>query len=132
MKEFKTFVPFPPYNYRIYVIFTDSLEQSANKLSSQGLLTKSHGISDDGTTDGFSVRMPNQSYSFVILRYHATINQVVHECYHAVSNMFRWIGATHEEEVFAYHMGYLVQEVRCDQEKCLKKLHKELDKIKEV
>ena len=50
MKEFKTFVPFPHYRYRIYVLFTDTLEGSADNLADQGLLAKSHGIEDDGTT----------------------------------------------------------------------------------
>ena len=126
-KEFKTFIPFLPYSYRIYVIFTDSLVESANALFEKGLLTKNHGIDD--TTDGFSVRMPNQSYSFVVLKYNASINQIVHECYHAVCNMFRWVSAEHEEELFAYHMGYLVREVCRDQEKVQKKLDKMVESV---
>ena len=132
MKEFKTIVPFPPYRYRIYVLFTDSLEGSADNLANQGFLAKNHGIADDGTTGAFSVRLPNQSASFVVLKYHALVNDIVHECYHAVCNMFKWIGAAHEEEIFAYHLDYLVRQVRSDQEKTLRKLEKALDKSKEV
>jgi len=112
MKETKTFVPFPPYNYRIYVIFTDNLTESAENLAKQGKLNKNHGIDD--TTDGFHVRMPNQSYSFIVLKYNANINHIVHESYHAVSTMFDWISARHEEEIFAYHLGYLVHFVLND------------------
>jgi hypothetical protein len=115
MRETKTFVPFPPYNYRIYVIFTDDLIATADKLAKQGHLTKTHGVDD--TTDGFHVRMPNQSFSYIVLKFDANINQITHESYHSVTNMFRWISAKHEEELFAYHLGYLVEMVVADQEK---------------
>ena len=126
MKEVKTFIPFPLYAYRVYVIFTDSLTESADSLVKQGRLKSPHGIDD--TTDGFHVRMPNQSYSFIVLKYGATLNHIVHECYHAVSTMFDWISARHEEEIFAYHLAYIVQLVATDQ----KKAQKKLDKLKQV
>jgi len=132
LKEFKTIVPFSPYRYRVYVLFTDSLQGSADNLANQGFLAKNHGISNDGTTGGFTVRLPNQSCTFVVLKYRAPINDIVHECYHAVCNMFKWIGAEHEEEVFAYHLDYLVYQILRDQEKTLKKIEKSLDKSKEV
>ena len=130
MREFKSIVPFPLYQYRIYIIFTDSLSGSADNLGKQGKLKIPHGIDD--TTDGFHVRMPNQSYSFIVLKHKANINHIVHESYHAISAMFDWISARHEEELFAYHLAYLVQVVKHDQEKTLKKLEKELDKHKQV
>jgi hypothetical protein len=40
----------------------------------------------------------------------------------------KWIGAAHEEEVIAYHLGYLVGLIHKDQEKAQKKLEKVLDK----
>lgn len=130
MREFKTTVPFPPYRYKVFVIFTDNLKGSADSLAKKGLLTKGHGIDD--TSDGFHVLMSNQSYCFIVLRQFADINQISHEAYHAVSTMFRWIGAKHEEEIFAYHLGYLIEQIRADQQKMLKKLDLTLDKPKEV
>lgn len=122
MTESKTIIPFPPYNYRIYVIFTDNLIASADKLASQGKLHSNHGI--DECTDGFHVRLPNQSYSYLVLPYSAGINQIAHECYHSIVCMFDWISAQHEEELFAYHLGYLVEVVTHDQEKGKEKLKK--------
>lgn len=121
-REVKTFVPFPLYNYRIYIIFTDSLEATAENLVVKGHLTKNHGIDD--TTDGFHVRMPNQSFSYIVLPFTAGINEIAHECYHCIVNMFRWINAAHEEELFAYHLGYLVKLVVEDQKKALTKREK--------
>lgn len=128
--ETKTTIPFPLYNYRIYVIFTDDLVKTADKLADQGKLVKNHGIDD--TTDGFHVRMPNQSYSYIVLKYTADPNQITHEAYHSVVNMFRWISAAHEEELFAYHLGYLVGLIHKDQTIAVKNIKKALDKTKEV
>jgi hypothetical protein len=126
MKEVKTFIPFPLYAYRVYVIFTDSLTESADSLVKQGRLKSPHGIDD--TTDGFHVRMPNQSYSFIVLKYGATLNHIVHETYHSISTMFDWISARHEEEIFAYHLAYTVQVIANEQ----KKIQIKLDKLKQV
>ena len=119
MKEYKSKIPLPLYNYTIFVIFTDSLVTSADRLVAQGKLTKGHGIDD--TVAGFHVRMPNQGYSFIVLKLKSTINAMVHEVYHAVATLMRWIGATHEEELFAYHMGYVMQCVVDDQKKARKR-----------
>ena len=122
MSEIKTIIPFPVYNYRIYVIFTDNLIITADNLVKQGKLKSPHNIDD--TTDGFCVRMPNQSYCFLVLKTTAPINHITHESYHAVSNMFNWIGAAREEEIFAYTMGYVVGLVAQDKEKAIKALDK--------
>jgi hypothetical protein len=122
MSESKTIIPFPVYNYRIYVIFTDNLVDSAKNLVKKGFLKSAHWVDD--TTDGFTVKMPNQSYTFVVLKRTATINHMVHEAYHAVTNMFNYIGANPDEEVFAYSIGYVVQFIANDKEKAQKSLDK--------
>jgi hypothetical protein len=127
MTETTTKIPFPVFNYTIYVVFTDNLVDTADKLVKQGKLRNPHNIDD--TTDAFTVRMPNQSYTILVFKRDATVSQINHECYHALSNMFRWIGATHEEEIFAYCTGYLTNLVFEDQVKAKKK---GLDKSKKV
>ena len=126
MWEYKTKIPFPVYNYHIFVHFTDDLVASADALADKGALSKNHGI--DKTADGFHVRMPNQSYSFIILKVKASPNHVFHEVYHAVSTMFRWIGANHEEEIMAYTLGYIGELVFKDQIKAVNNYQKVLDK----
>lgn len=127
--EFKTVIPFPPYSYRIFLIVTDNLKAVADKLAKKGHLRANHGVDD--TTDGFHVLMPNQSYSYIVVKFDANIQHITHECYHAVSTMFKWIGATHEEEIFAYHIGYLTQMVVRDLEMANKKVLTKL-KIKGI
>ena len=126
MKEFKTVVPFPAFQYKIYVIFTDSLTASADKLVKQGKLKSPHGIDD--TTDGFHVRMSNQSYSFIVLKHESSVNHIVHETYHSISTMMDWIGAKREEEIMSYFLGYTVQVIANEQ----KKIQIKLDKLKQV
>ena len=126
MKEFKTVVPFPTFQYKIYVIFTDSLTASADNLVKQGKLKSPHGIDD--TTDGFHVRMPNQSYSFIVLKHESSVNPIVHETYHSISTMMDWIGAKREEEIMSYFLGYTVQVIANEQ----KKIQIKLDKLKQV
>jgi hypothetical protein len=122
MSESKTYIPFPCFDYRIYVVFTDDLVKSADNLVKKGQLKSPHGIDD--TTGGFHVNMPNQSYSWVVLPYTADIDEITHEAYHAVCKMLNWISAKHEEEIFAYFIGYIVRMITIDQEKAKKKFDK--------
>ena len=112
MKEVTKMIPFPPYDYRIYVTFAGDLTAAADKLAKKGKLSKDHEVDD--TTAGFCVNVPNQGESYVVLKFNANINQVSHESYHALCGLFRWIGAKHEEELFAYHLGYLIDMIEQD------------------
>jgi hypothetical protein len=126
MTEVKSTIPFPPYDYKVNIIFTDDIIKSADKLADAGVLAKKHTV--DATTQAFTVKPKNMAYGYIVLEYKAKIHTITHESYHALVSMFRWIGATHEEEVFAYHIGYLVHLVHQDQLKAQKKLEKVLDK----
>src|ERR1700722_11259376 len=100
MTETKSTIPFPPYDYKIYIIFTDDIIKSADKLVKENVLMRNHDV--DETTQAFCVKPRNMSHGYIVLNYNAKIHTIAHESYHALSSMFRWIGATHEEEVFAY------------------------------
>ena len=125
MSEYKTTIPFPCYGYRIYVIFTDNLIETANNLVKKKVMKSAHWVDD--TTDGFTTKGDKQSHTFVVLRKNTPLNNLVHETYHAVSNMFSWIGAEHEPEVFAYSLAYVVDIILNEQKKLLKKLDKPVE-----
>ena len=129
--ESKTFIPIPLYDYRIYVIFTQNLDETVKDLKNKGLLAKDQDISSK-STGAFQIRFKNESFCYLIFKDHANSNQITHECYHAVCTMFKWISAAHEEELFAYTLGYVVHEVIKDQRKAIKKFEKGLDKQKQV
>ncbi len=120
--EFLTVAPFPCFNYRVYIIFTDSVEKTANSLVSQGLLKNPHEVDD--ATRAFTVKMPNQSFVVLVYPYDVDISELTHEAYHAVCCMFKWIGASHEEELLSYILGYLCKIVADDRKAMAKKLEK--------
>lgn len=120
--EFLTVAPFPCFNYRVYILFTDSVEATADSLAEQGILQPNHDIDD--TTHAFTVRMPNQSFTVLVYPYNVDICDLTHEAYHAVCCMFKWIGASQEEELFAYTLGYLCKLVDDDRQAMSKKLEK--------
>jgi hypothetical protein len=122
--EQRTKIPIPVFNYTIFVIFTDDLKTTGDNLVKEGKLRQN---TVDDATEGFTVRMPNQSYTIIVLKINAPIEHMTHEVYHAISNMFDWIGAKHEEEIFAYFTGYINRLVSIDQNKAQKKLDKGKD-----
>ena len=122
MSEHKTTIPFPCYGYRIYVIFSDNIIETANGLVKKNVMKSAHWVDD--TTDGFTVKSEKRNHTFVVLKKNTPLNNIVHETYHGVSNMFSWIGAEHEPEIFAYSLAYMVDIILSEQ----KKLSKPLDK----
>lgn len=109
-KEYKTRVPFPPYGYRIYLVLSSDIRQSAK------LLKKRHDIdiSDDMMSPqmgAFNTYKDGKNFSVVVLPIDATVREIVHECHHAVRRMFKFLHATEEDELFAYTLDYLVGEV---------------------
>lgn len=129
MRQIKTFIAIPIYNYRIFVIFTDDLKACVEQLKKDGLLATNAHLDD---TAAFTIKYSNQSYTYLVYPLNACIGNIVHEVYHAVSNMFNWIDAKPDEEVMAYSIGYVTGEVIKDQSSAIKKIAKELDKAKEI
>jgi len=129
VRQIKTVIPFPVYNYRIYVIFTDDLKECAAGLKAQGMLAKD---TDLESTGAFTIKFSNQSFTYLVYPIDASIDHITHEVYHAISNMFNWISSKPDEEIFAYTLGYVTKQVTDDQAKAIKKFKKELDKTDPV
>jgi hypothetical protein len=119
VKERRSKISLPLYGYQIFVIFTDSLKASADKLARENEIVKNHEIDD--ACVGFHIRAPNQSYSFIVLPFRAPIKTIVHEVYHCLCSLMIWIEAKHEEEVVAYHLGYITQCIVDAQKKARKR-----------
>jgi hypothetical protein len=125
MRQIETVIPMPVYGYRIYVIFTDDLSALVEKLKSKGLLSSDFDCSD---TEAFTIKFTTKSHTYLVYPVNAPSGVIVHEVYHAVSNMFNWINAKPCEETVAYHLGYITREVIKDQAAALKKFAEGLDK----
>jgi len=127
--EQATMIPFPPFDYRVYVYFVNDLLGAVKIVNDKEKLgmekRRMEEIADGG---GFHIYHRTRARSYVFLLVNSDSNQITHESYHVISNIFRWIEAQHEEELFAYHLGYLVQMIVQDQKKMLTKRQKRLDK----
>jgi len=95
-----------PFNYKIYVILSDNVEDARVRRSY--LLGP---YTPDGSTAGLHYGRVDLPISYVFLPYCSDIGYVAHETYHCICNIMEWAGARHEEEIVAYMMGYLVREI---------------------
>lgn len=104
MKTHRHVLRFPVFsNYKVVVVFTADLAREAlkwsppdkqpNEMAAAVTITNSDGLST------------------VILPHRPDAETVAHEAYHVVAAMLAWIGASQEEEVIAYHLGYLVKHI---------------------
>ena len=103
-KDYEKVIKFPVFaDYRVHVIVTDDLQKSRdarfdNAQSTEGL-------------DACCCSVLNGHASCIFLQKEASSGTIAHEAWHAVYKMFRQIGAELEEEMVAYHLGYLVDEI---------------------
>lgn len=100
-------VRFPVFSYNVFVIFTNDINKSRNRLSD--ILGQCSIV--DNTTQGLHSHNEESSLSVIFLKKRCTYGTVAHECYHALCAMFEYAGAMIEEEVMAYHLSYLVDEI---------------------
>jgi hypothetical protein len=109
IKERKLTLFFPPFNnYEVCVITSNQKERSAEKIFDR------HQIEHD--TDGFGAihiwcNRENRPISYMVFPEDASVGTITHECWHCIKKMFSWIGSDYEDEIVAYHLDYLVQEV---------------------
>ena len=119
-------------NFTIQVVYTTDIVNTVERISNSYGLNESVGPS----CCGCHISIPTRNFSFIIVPYKGDVNSIVHESYHAVCNLFKYVGAKHEEELFAYHLDYIVGRILkyhydfISPE--LEKLDKELDKLDNI
>ncbi len=108
--EKEHFINLPVFGYYFYIVVTTDV--IASRKSRNDIL----GKVDESKPP--SVAMCSQGegekcsyYSYIFLKPDASAGNISHEVYHAICNMFHYIGAEHEDEILAYHIGYLVDEI---------------------
>ena len=125
--HYETMLPIPTFDYRIYVIFCENIMNTVRHYTKKEKWQLNDKRLDelDGS-GGFHFSILDKAKSYIFLPIRADSNQIVHESYHAICRIMRWIEAEHEEELFAYHLSYVVQMIVQDQKKAIEKY----DKIK--
>lgn len=96
-----------PFNRNIEFVYTNNISKSRNDRSEKlGILSKQLDSNIDGICceNGYNITL------FVSNK--ASIGVIAHEAYHAVLAIFRYIGVDqYDEEITAYHLGYIVDEM---------------------
>lgn len=122
-KQALKYVSFPVFNNGVHVVRTENIEKSiAHFKQTRDQLPKGYSFRD---TAGFTL-VTNESDIWVFLPFKAKPDTDAHEAFHAVRHMLMYAGVELDNELFAYHLGYLVREMQPDGSlyKIKRKMHK--------
>jgi hypothetical protein len=100
--DYEKDIIFPVFvGYRVHIVFTDDIRKS--RIARYG----NDGLSEDAAALHCTAQKGNAHLIFDTVK--ATPSILVHECWHAVHGLLEWAGADFDNEVVAYHLGYLFQ-----------------------
>ena len=109
MRVRKKEIKFPALgNYRIRIVVTKDVRKY--------MLTCSEfkDIAMDGEhadTYAITLHQVGNNLTYIIFPFGASVGSIAHECWHAVRKMLLHLNAKLDNEVVAYHLGYLVNQV---------------------
>jgi hypothetical protein len=64
-----------------------------------------------GDNPACAVHVKGENFSFMFFRPNPSINAIAHESWHVVRRIMDHLGADLDNEMVAYHLGYLVEKV---------------------
>jgi hypothetical protein len=108
VKQTEKKVKFKTFGYSIWIIVTNDIIASRGKIDDK----IGHSLEDDSpeSITGLHSHKDGAFECFVFLKPNKnSINTICHECFHAITWLFNSIDAEPEEEIFAYHLGFLAQ-----------------------
>lgn len=94
-------VPLPTIGCRIYVVIAKDIHNAIKKV-----IGNNEGVSPAA----IAVTCHEGPHSYVFFKPNASAGEVAHEMWHALRRQFKRIGAKLENELFAYHLEYMVDE----------------------
>lgn len=97
-------IKLPVIGYTVKIFYTTDI------VATDRLISKRYGLRGqaDASWKAFAFKVPGRPIGGIVLRENPALSCVVHECYHVIRAMQRWISAEIEEEWEAYHLDYLV------------------------
>lgn len=90
--------------YTVYIIATNDIARAALRFKQ----TKNTDIGTD--TQAICVHEVDNGITYMFLPFTSDAGDVAHECWHVVKRMLEYVGAELENEVVAYHLGFLVRQ----------------------
>lgn len=97
---------FPVFSgYKITVVSSNDIKKAIGKFKH----TKNVDVEN---TEACHIAVENEPLSYIFVPHRITLSQMVHESYHAIRRLMRYHGVNLDDnEVVAYHLGYLVQQI---------------------
>lgn len=98
-----TIIALPHFNYDVKVVITSDI--------SLYIQSKFPNIENPGSGNGFHIYSQDDCRSHIVLTDNPSIKTIAHEVFHVVWRLMEHVGAKHENEVMAYHQGYLTERI---------------------
>jgi len=105
------FVDFHAFGHRVGVIFTTDVAKTVKTRLNRTTCADTVAICFPD---------PHHAKSLLIFNYEANVGTLVHECFHAVWNLFKYHGVKFSDEAVAYHLDYIVKRVHLIQSEARK------------
>jgi hypothetical protein len=102
LKEYKKSIKFLVFGYTVDIVFSSNVVESVKKRNVRG------NVEDAAACH---IYYESNNKSIIVFSLKPSINEITHEAYHAINQIMLHTGATHDSEVMAYHMGYLVERI---------------------
>lgn len=102
------FIDFPVFGYRHIIIYTNNITLSRKKINNKVGRPK-HELGKN--VDGLHSYHKADPDGFIFFTEESTIGTISHEIFHALWQMFKYYGCKLENETFAYHLGYMLDDI---------------------
>jgi hypothetical protein len=105
MRDYKELINLPHLHYCVWVIVTNDICKAASKVKKADTSSEREFYEQSAA---LTLHNTHKGESFIIVTPKSDVGDVAHEVWHAVRKVFEWTGAELENEMVAYHIGYLM------------------------
>lgn len=93
-------------DYKVKIVLTHDLDKALKSFK------HTTDVESGGeTTGGIAIHVNEERLSYIFIPYGSSTGSMAHEAYHAVRHMLDECSIELENEVVAYHLGYLMNEI---------------------
>lgn len=103
LKERSTELIVEPFGYTVTVIVSDDIHESARR--------RIPDMEPNANWGAMTATVNSELHSLIFLPDNVASGTIAHESFHVLWHLMRHIGAEFENEVMAYTLGYIVEEV---------------------
>lgn len=97
---------FPVFGYSVKVVSSNDIPKALLKYK------HTENVDFQAGTAALSIHIAGEALTYIFVPHKITLEQMVHESYHAIRKMLDEAGVRLDDnEVVAYHLGHLVQEI---------------------